>query len=100
MAKSTTSVVILGSEYKIACPPEESEAVKKAALYLDEKLKEIKEASNLDTSKVAIITALNITNEYLKDSLNKQKINLDANEVVKLTSEVRDHIKSISLLED
>jgi|TARA_B100000767_G_scaffold254992_1_gene260819 cell division protein ZapA len=100
MAKSTTSVVILGSEYKIACPPEESEAVKKAALYLDEKLKEIKEASNLDTNKVAIITALNITNEYLKDSLNKQKINLDANEVVKLTSEVRDHIKSISLLED
>jgi len=100
MAKSTTSVVILGSEYKIACPPEESEAVKKAALYLDEKLKEIKEASNLDTNKVAIITALNITNEYLKDSLNKQKINLDANEVVKLTGEVRDHIKSISLLED
>ena len=100
MAKSTTSVVILGSEYKIACPPEESEAVKKAALYLDEKLKEIKEASNLDTNKIAIITALNITNEYLKDSLNKQKINLDANEVVKLTSEVRDHIKSISLLED
>jgi len=100
MAKSTTSVVILGSEYKIACPPEESEAVKKAALYLDEKLKEIKEASNLDTNKVAIITALNITNEYLKDSLKKQKINLDANEVVKLTSEVRDHIKSISLLED
>jgi cell division protein ZapA len=100
MAKSTTSVVILGSEYKIACPPEESEAVKKAALYLDEKLKEIKEASNLDTNKVAIITALNITNEYLKDSLQKQKINLDANEVVKLTSEVKDHIKSISLLED
>jgi cell division protein ZapA len=92
--------VILGSEYKIACPPEESEAVKKAALYLDEKLKEIKEASNLDANKVAIITALNITNEYLKDSLKKQKINLDANEVVKLTSEVRDHIKSISLLED
>ena len=100
MANDITSVKILGSEYKIACPPEESEEVEKAALFLDKKLKEIKEASNLDENKVAIITALNISNEYLKDSSKEQEQIYNEDRIVKLTNEVRDHIKSISLLED
>ena len=38
MSKETTTVKILGANYKIACPPEESEEVKKAAVFLDNKL--------------------------------------------------------------
>ena len=38
MSKANTSVEILGSTYKIACPPEEADAVKKAAVYLNNKL--------------------------------------------------------------
>ena len=45
MSKETTTVKILGASYKIACPPEESEEVKKAAVFLDNKLSEVKEAS-------------------------------------------------------
>ncbi len=30
MSKETTTVKILGASYKIACPPEESEEVKKS----------------------------------------------------------------------
>ena len=41
MSKETTTVKILGSSYKIACPPEESEEVKKAAVFLDNKLTEV-----------------------------------------------------------
>jgi|TARA_B110000116_G_scaffold267382_1_gene279623 cell division protein ZapA len=100
VTKDNTSVEILGTEYKIACPPEESEEVKRAALFLDEKLKEIKGSSNLDENKVAIITALNITNEYLKDSSKDQDQNYNEDSIVKLTDEVRNHIKSISLLGD
>ena len=37
MSKETTTVKILGASYKIACPPEESEEVKKAAVFLDNK---------------------------------------------------------------
>ena len=67
MSKANTSVEILGSTYKIACPPEEADAVKKAAVYLNNKLSEVKESSGLDEKRAAIITALNITNEYLKN---------------------------------
>ena len=45
MSKETTTVKILGASYKIACPPKESEEVKKAAIFLDNKLSEVKEAS-------------------------------------------------------
>ena len=70
MSKETTTVKILGASYKIACPPEESEEVKKAAVFLDNKLSEVKEASGLDEKRAAIITALNISNEYLKNLSN------------------------------
>ena len=65
MSKETTTVKILGASYKIACPPEESEDLKKAANFLDERLSEVKEASGLDEKRAAIITALNISNEYI-----------------------------------
>ena len=45
MSKETTTVKILGTNYKIACPPEEAEEVQKAAVFLDSKLSEIKKAS-------------------------------------------------------
>ena len=80
MSKETTTVEILGASYKIACPPEESEEVKKAAKFLDNKLNEVKEASGLDEKRAAIITALNISNEYLKSLANvsqDEKVNED-----------------------
>ena len=54
MTKNVTTVNILGSSYKIACPSEEAEAVKEAAIYLDERLREIKEDSELDDKNTAI----------------------------------------------
>jgi cell division protein ZapA len=97
---NVTSVTILGTVYKIACPPEESEAVELAAVFLDEKLKELKESSSLDDNKAAIITALNISNEYLKDTAKGQQVDVNQEGILKLGQEVKEHLKSISLLED
>ena len=97
MAKDVTTVKILGSNYKIACPADESEAVKQAAVFLDERLREIKKGADLDDKKIAIITALNITNEYLK-SLSNPQSNLSNSPLLDdLTDEVKSHLKSLSL---
>tara|TARA_B000000475_G_scaffold222463_1_gene185883 strand:+ start:452 stop:745 length:294 start_codon:yes stop_codon:yes gene_type:complete len=97
MAKDVTTVKILGSDYKIACPADESEAVKQAAVFLDERLREIKKGADLDDKKIAIITALNITNEYLK-SLSNPQSNLSNSPLLDdLTDEVKSHLKSLSL---
>jgi len=97
MAKDVTTVKILDSNYKIACPADEAEAVKQAAVFLDERLREIKEGSDLDDKKIAIITALNITNEYLKSLSNPQANSSNSPLLDDLTEEVKSHLKSLSL---
>lgn len=96
MSKETTTVEILGASYKIACPPEESEEVKKAAKFLDNKLNEVKEASGLDEKRAAIITALNISNDYLKNLANVSQDEKVNEGLDKLTSEIQVQIKSLS----
>ena len=96
MTKDITTVKILDSNYKIACPVEEADAVKEAAVFLDERLREIKEGSGLDEKKTAIITALNITNEYLKNLSDPQVSYLDSSSIDALTEEVKNQLKSLS----
>ena len=97
MAKDVTTVKILDSNYKIACPADEAEAVKQAAVFLDGRLREIKEGSDLDEKKIAIITALNITNEYLKSLSNPQASSSNSPLLDDLTEEVKNHLQSLSL---
>ena len=97
MAKNVTTVKILDSNYKIACPADEAEAVKQAAIFLDKKLREIKEGSDLDEKKTAIITALNITNEYLKNLSNPQANSIDSPSLDDLTEDIKSQLKSLSL---
>ena len=96
MSKETTTVKILGASYKIACPTEESEELKKAANFLDERLSEVKEASGLDEKRAAIITALNISNEYLKNLSDVSKDKSVNEGLENLTLEVQKQLKSLS----
>ena len=96
MSKETTTVKILGASYKIACPAEEAEELKKAAIFLDTKLTEVKAASGLDEKKAAIITALNISNEYLKN-LSDGTRDEEVNEGLEnLTLKIQDQLKTLS----
>ena len=96
MSKETTTVKILGASYKIACPAEEAEELKKAAIFLDTKLTEVKAASGLDEKRAAIITALNISNEYLKnlsDGTRDEEVNEGLED---LTLKIQDQLKTLS----
>ena len=96
MSKETTTVKILGASYKIACPAEEAEELKKAAIFLDTKLTEVKAASGLDEKRAAIITALNISNEYLKNLSNGTR-DEEVNEGLEnLTLKIQDQLKTLS----
>ena len=96
MSKETTTVKILGASYKIACPAEESEELKKAAIFLDTKLTEVKAASGLDEKRAAIITALNISNEYLKN-LSDGTRDEEVNEGLEnLALKIQDQLKTLS----
>ena len=61
------SVSILDREYQFACPPEEREALKLAAIHLDERMRSIRGAGRLMAlERIAVMTALNLSDELLK----------------------------------
>ena len=61
------SVEILDREYQFACKPGEREALKAAAVFLDERMRSIKDAGRLMAlERIAVMTALNLSDELLK----------------------------------
>ena len=61
------SVEILDREYQFACKPAEREALKAAAVFLDERMRSIKNAGRLMAlERIAVMTALNLSDELLK----------------------------------
>ena len=96
MERNITKVKIIGAEYQISCPPEESKQVKEAAIFFDKRLKEIKQKSKLDESKAAIIAGLNISNDYLKNQSSSKETLKSKSDIKKLTSDIEKHLESIS----
>lgn len=61
------SVSILGKDFMVACPPEQREALRAAAAYLDQAMREIHASGKvIGTERAAIMAALNIANELLE----------------------------------
>ena len=80
------SVSILDKDYKIACPVGEQPALLASAEYLDSKMREVRDTGNImESERVAVITALNITN----DLLNSSQIDKD------LTQELSPRLKNL-----
>ena len=66
---SPISVSILDKDYKVACPSGEQPALLASAKYLDSKMREVRDSGNLmGAERVAVITALNITNDLLNSN--------------------------------
>lgn len=71
---NTLSVTILGRSYKIKCPPNQAQELQESAHYVDEQMRKVQQASNINsTDRVAVVTALNICHELIQ--LKKQKNN-------------------------
>lgn len=66
MNNEPININIMGREFYITCPDEEREELQLAAAYLDRKIQEIKaEGKVVDSDRIAIIAALQITHELL-----------------------------------
>ncbi len=67
MSAKGVNISILGRDFSVACPPDEQEALLEAANYLDGNMKEIQKTGKIiGAERVAIMAALNITNDLLK----------------------------------
>ena len=65
-------VEILDREYQFACAPDEREALKAAASYLDERMRAVRDSGSLMAlERIAMMTALNLSDELLKMKQNE-----------------------------
>ncbi len=79
MSKETsdTSVEIMGRIYQIKCPEEDVPSLRRAAEYLQEKMRNMREMGVLSVDRVAVITALNIVHQLLTlEQNNNQDLQL------------------------
>jgi len=63
---SYLDITLLGKEYRVACPPDERDALLAAVAYVDEKMHDIAEKTKSNISeRIAVMAALNIAHEHL-----------------------------------
>lgn len=75
--KNTTEITLLDRKYLIACSEEEQDNLLQAAYYLNKKMRDIRQTGKvLSLERLAIIAALNISNEFLQ--LDQNNLNKDA----------------------
>jgi cell division protein ZapA len=66
MSDNFLDITLLGKEYRVACPPEERDALLAAVAYVDEKMRDIAEKTKSNIAeRIAVMAALNIAHEYL-----------------------------------
>jgi len=59
-------ITLLGKEYRVACPPDERDALMDAVAYVDEKMRDIAEKTHSNIAeRIAVMAALNIAHEFL-----------------------------------
>jgi cell division protein ZapA len=61
-----TTVEVLGKTYQLKCPENEVDSLRKAAEFLEQRMKEIRDRSHvLSVDRIAVFAALNMAHEFL-----------------------------------
>lgn len=83
------TIIIMGKEYRIACPEEEKANLQASADLLNEKLDEIKkQGSVIGTERIAIMAALNMSH----DILSNQSLNIENDDLNQRIDALSDRI--------
>ena len=88
--KKTVNVTILDKPYQVALPQGEHVALTKSAQHLDEQMRSIRKAGKVvGLERIAVMAALNITNDLLKQDVEEEAANryIDHN-IDQLTSKI------------
>lgn len=63
------TVTILGIDYKINCPPEKVESLRRSAVLLDSRLSTMRANGTMSIEQAAIMVALNLADDYLQSEV-------------------------------
>lgn len=85
----TVRVMILDKEYQVSCAANEVAALQESANYLDQKMREIKDNSNVfGLDRLAVMAALNLTNDLLAQSKKASVLDSQQSDIAALNQKV------------
>ena len=62
----TVTILVLDKEYQVHCPPDQRDALQRAALELDQRMRTIRQSGNvIGLERIAIMAALNLSYDLL-----------------------------------
>ena len=71
----SVTVEILDKEYMISCPADEKEALLESARELNQRMREVRDGGKvIGAERMAVMTALNVIHEHLKNKSSHQNI--------------------------
>lgn len=78
----TVRVSILDKDYQVSCEASEVAALQRSANFLDQKMREMKDSSNvIGLDRLAVMAALNLTNDLLAQSDAASQLNSKQSEI-------------------
>ena len=98
--QSSVVVHLLDKEYRVGCPPEEREGLLQAARFLDDKMREVKDANVIGLERIAVMAALNISHELLQASNQLQSRQDTNSRVSTLLNKVEAEIRAVQKTQD
>ncbi len=88
---TTVSVRILDKDYQVFCPAEEVDALQESALFLDGQMQKIRRSGKvLGADRIAVMAALNIANDFLKNQNAASNIKSQTQSKIRVLNEQLD----------
>ncbi|MDD4188958.1 MAG: cell division protein ZapA [Eubacteriales bacterium] len=95
MNRNKVEIRIAGKDYKLV-GVDSDEYMQRIGLYVDKKMNEIlKRSNNLSTSMAAVLTSLNIAEEYMRTRDSEEVLRKEYEEAKKRERELRDSIDNL-----
>ena len=92
----TVRVSILDKDYQVSCEANEVAALQRSAQFLDQKMREMKQNSNVfGLDRLAVMAALNLTNDLLAQSEKANQLDSKQNEISTRLINQQDQIDSL-----
>lgn len=98
--QSSVVVHLLDKEYRVGCSPEERDELLQAARFLDDKMREVKDANVIGLERIAVMAALNISHELLQANNTLKDRSDSSARVSTLLNKVEAEIRAVQKQQD
>lgn len=97
---SSVLVHLLDKEFRVACPPEERDNLIRAARYLDDRMREVRESNVIGLERIAVMAALNLAHELLMATGQLDERQVESSRVSTLLNKVEAEIRAFQKHEE